>query len=273
MRSRVLQFPLVRIVLAAAPIVALVLVIQQLAPALRLPGSVVALVAGLGAVALYVGYVRLVERRPVDELAGAGAAAELAGGFALGAALFGATIGILCALGVASIGPGDGWGALGRGLIGAIAAALLEEILVRAILFRIIEQALGTLIALALSAAVFGLLHASNPGASVTSTLAIALEPGILLAAAFAWTRRLWIVFGLHAAWNFTEGGVFGASVSGNDAHGLFSTQLHGARLLTGGEFGPEASIVAVVVCLIAALALLARVRRAGFVPPFWRRA
>ncbi len=143
----------------------------------------------------------------------------------------------------------------------------------RAIVFRIVEESLGTWTALALSASLFGFLHAFNPGATATSTAAIALEAGILLAAAFLFTRRLWMAIGLHAGWNFTEGGLFGASVSGGAAHGLLRSRFSGAPLLSGGAFGPEASIVAVLVCLTAGILLLARARRRGhFVQPFWRR-
>jgi hypothetical protein len=112
-----------------------------------------------------------------------------------------------------------------------------------------------------MSAALFGLLHAGAAGASIFSTVAIALEAGILLAAAFMITRRLWLPIGLHAAWNFTEGTVFGASVSGGDVRGVLSSRFEGSDLLTGGAFGPEASLVAVIVCLIASAAMVAIAR------------
>lgn len=261
---RVLAFPLVRIVLAAAPIVVWLVIAGKL----HLPMLVGALVVP----ALYVVYVRTIERRRVVELATAGAALELARGFAIGATLFAVTMALLRLAGVATIERGDGWHALFAALGFAVAAALIEETLMRAIFFRIVEESLGTTIALVASAALFGLLHAFNPGATATSTVAIALEAGVILAAAYVYTRRLWMAIGLHAAWNFTEGGLFGASVSGSTAHGLLASRFHGATILTGGAFGPEASIVAVVVCLIAGVLLLAAAR-ARFLPPFWARS
>lgn len=118
------------------------------------------------------------------------------------------------------------------------------------------------------SAALFGLLHALNPGATATSTAAIALEAGILLAAAYAVTRNLWFPIGLHLGWNFTEGGIFGVAVLGGPAaKGIFSVSLAGPRLLTGGRFGPEASLMAIAVCLAAAAVLLIlTVRNGGWV-------
>jgi len=262
---RLLAFPIVRIVLAAAPIVGFLVA----AGALDLP----MLVAGAVVPLLYIAYVRIVERRRVAELATAGAGKELLQGFVLGVALFAVTLAILCIAGIASITRGDGWLALANGLGVAVAAALVEETLVRAIFFRIVEESLGSVIALVASAALFGVLHAFNPGATLVSTVAIALEAGVILAAAYMYTRRLWMAIGLHAAWNFTEGGIFGASVSGSDAHGLFASHFAGPPILSGGAFGPEASVVAVAVCFTASVALLVRARRRGHVrPPFWAR-
>jgi len=272
-RRRALDISLVRVVIAAATVIAFSILTELLASALHLSRLIVDPVTGVGTVFVYVGYVRLIEQRGVPELAETGAIAELARGFVLGALLFTVTVTALWLIGVCTIAWGDGARALAVPLAGAVGAALREEILMRAILFRIVEQRLGTWIALVLSAALFGLLHAFNPGASVTSTAAIALEAGILLAAAFVLTRRLWMAFGLHAAWNFTEGGVFGASISGHPGHGLFHTHFDGPPILTGGDFGPEASAIAVAICLTAGVVLLRTAyRRGGFVRPSWRR-
>src|SRR5581483_7760086 len=96
------------------------------------------------------------------------------------------------------------------------------------------------------------------------SSAAIALEAGILLAAAYLLTRSLWLPIGLHFGWNFTEGGIFGAAVSGNGAKGLINTSLSGPQLLSGGAFGPEASVAAVGVCLVAAVVMLVLAARRG---------
>jgi membrane protease YdiL (CAAX protease family) len=263
---RVLAFPLVRIVLAAAPIVGWMIGAQLL----HLP----MLVAALGVPLLFAGYVRLVERRPVDELGHAGALAEAAHGFTVGAALFSATMVLLVLFGVASLARGDGWRALAAGFASALGAALVEETLMRAIFFRIVEASLGSWIALGASAALFGFLHAFNPGATAVSTVAIALEAGVILAAAYLFSRRLWMAIGLHCAWNFFEGGVFGASVSGGAAHGLLRSDFHGSSWMTGGAFGPEASIVAVLACFTVGIALLVRASARGHVvAPFWIRS
>src|SRR5436189_3717292 len=132
----------------------------------------------------------------------------------------------------------------------SMVSGLFEEILFRGILFRIVEESLGSWLALIISGMLFGALHIINPGATLSSALAVALEAGLLLAAAYMLTRRLWFAVGIHFAWNFTQGGIFGVHVSGNDFTGLFSSTMTGPEWLTGGTFGAEASVVAVVVCL-----------------------
>ncbi len=273
-----LQSVPVRLVLGIVFVVGAMLLFQTLLRALSLPASraaeaAKAALAAAAAVGAYVAFVRLVERRAVVELGTRAAAREFGSGFFCGVALFCVTIAILCLLGVCRVVDGDGWRALPGMLALALAAGFGEEILVRGVVFRIVEEALGSWIALAISAALFGLLHAANPGASVTSTLAIALEPGVLLAAAFIYTRRLWMAIGLHVAWNFTEGGIFGAAISGHAPRGLVHSELVGSTVLTGGAFGPEASLVAVVLCFAAGVSLLVLARRRGhIVAPRWRR-
>lgn len=78
----------------------------------------------------------------------------------------------------------------------------------------------------------------------------------------FMYTRRLWMVIGLHVAWNVTEGGIFGAAVSGLKMNGARTSTFRGPELLTGGAFGPEASIVMVFICLSAAAVFAALLPR-----------
>jgi membrane protease YdiL (CAAX protease family) len=133
------------------------------------------------------------------------------------------------------------------------------------VLFRVVEEAAGTTIAILFSAILFGLLHGFNPGATAVSTGAIAIEAGVLLAVAYALTRNIWLVVGIHMSWNFTEGNIFGAHVSGNAAsHSLVRTTLSGPEILTGGAFGPEASIISVLLGVAAALAIGTLVVRNG---------
>lgn len=275
---RFLQFPVTRFVLAVLAVGLSVAVLQTGGKLLGVgPHSpqhaVLGLLIAVGALASYSGYVRLIERREVIELGRHGVLGELALGLLVGTALFCATMLILRLAGVWTYTGMNGWRVLVYPLVGALVSGVLEETVMRGVVFRILEESLGSWIALALSAVMFGLLHAFNPGATAFSDVAVALEAGVLLAAAYMYARRLWLVIGVHAAWNFAEGGIFATSVSGGKVHGLLGVRFSGSDLLTGGAFGPEASVVAVLVCLSAGVAFIVLARRRGHVlPPSWRR-
>lgn len=277
---RVLQFPLTRIVVAAAMVLAamfgagwLVRVVLHAFSPRSAASQLVLLVPVLAAAtAAYTLYVHRVERRPVTELSLRGAARELAAGALLGSGLFVTVIGCLWLLGCYHVNKVNPVSFVVTVLAVSVSSGYNEEILTRAILFRIMEEPLGTAWALASSGALFGLLHWSNPHSTVMSTLGIALA-GVLLGAAYALTRRLWLAAGLHFAWNFTQGGIFGVPISGTKWSGLLDGTLTGPPLLTGGAFGPEASLLVVLLCAIAASALLVAASRKGqILPPAWRR-
>lgn len=237
---------------------------------LRLLGAVI--LAALFILA-YKGYKRWIERAPDRELEFAGAGRELALGLAGGAALFSVMTGIVALLGGFEIMGVRGAGAIWSMLSLAVFSSVFEEILLRGIVFRQLEAWLGSWIALALSSALFGALHITNPGATWFSSVAIAVEAGILLGAAYMLTRRLWLAIGIHAAWNFTQGWVFSVPVSGGEAPlGLLITRRLGPEWLTGGDFGLEASVVAMVVASLAGvILLLLAIQRGQLLPAPWR--
>lgn len=220
-------------------------------------------------VLVYLASVRGIERRTPDEFKADRALPEWISGLILGFVLFSAVMAILWALGVYHPGGRGTTRGLATGLVLALSSGIMEEILFRGLLFRVSAKILGTWGALLLTAALFGAVHAFNPGASVSSSLAIALEAGILLGASYAATTRLWLPIGLHIAWNFSEGPVYGMAVSGGNMGGdLLRGSLSGPRILTGGQFGPEASIVAVLVCLVPAIFFITRIVKLHRVEP-----
>jgi membrane protease YdiL (CAAX protease family) len=266
---RILQFPLTRLLLGIV-----VLVPGSIVQGLPVFGQVLGRPA-TGAVALatfilgYVGYVRLVERRPVVELSKPGAVREWAAGAALGVTLMLLTLGALAALGALRIGGVNNPAAPFQGFYG-LPQALYEELLFRALLFKICEESLGTKIALMVQAVVFGALHLLNPKATVIGAVAISLEAGFLLGGVFILTRRLWAVWGLHFAWNYVQGSIFSGSVSGSGmSRGFFAVDVTGPDWLTGGKFGVEASPIAIVLCLAAAGLILRAAHRRGLFVSF----
>ncbi|UBU12494.1 CPBP family intramembrane glutamic endopeptidase [Nonomuraea gerenzanensis] len=235
------------------------------------------LVLGLATAALavfvYARVVRWSERREPAEVAGKGAAPAFGRGLLIGVAMFGAVILNIAFLGGYRI---DGFGSWtgAAGLVGFMAAAAVtEELLFRGILFRIIEERTGTWLALALTAVLFGLSHLFNPHANLWGAIAIAIEAGGMLAAAYAATRTLWLPMGLHFGWNFAAAGIFSTEVSGSGAaQGLLNGVTSGPTLVTGGAFGPEASAYAVAFGLLLTVVFLWLARRRGNLVPMRRR-
>ena len=115
--------------------------------------------------------------------------------------------------------------------------------------------------------------HIFNPNATLFSSFALAVETGILLGGVYMLTRSLWAPIGLHAAWNFTQSQVFDVPVSGIDGTGLVEARLSGPELLSGGTFGLEASVIALVIATGAGLWVVVRTIHAGHViRPWWVR-
>ncbi|MDX5459123.1 type II CAAX endopeptidase family protein [Micromonospora tulbaghiae] len=199
------------------------------------------------AIMVYGWVVRRTEHREVTELARDGAAARLNRGMLIGFAMFAAVIVNIALMGGYHVhGIGSVSGAVG--MFGFMAAAAVtEELMFRGLLFRLVEERLGTWLSLLLTGVLFGLMHLLNPDASLWGATAIAIEAGFMLAACYAATRNLWVPIGLHFGWNFAAGGVFSVVVSGNgESTGLLDATTSGSTLLSGGDFGPEGSLYTV---------------------------
>lgn len=226
------------------------------------------------ALAVYWTFVRYVENRPVSELALTGAGREFGLGLLIGFGLYAATIAVLYLLGYYRVTGLNPWTMILPILPMAISSAFLEELIHRGVLFRVAEEYLGSWIALFATAAFFGARHLGNPDATVIGAVFVAVEAGVLLAAAFMLTRRLWLPIGLHLSWNFAQAAVFSGAVSGVDMPpGLLRSLIEGPELMTGGSFGVEASLVAFLFCAVAGLVvLIIAARGGGIVPPAWAR-
>jgi membrane protease YdiL (CAAX protease family) len=211
--------------------------------------------AAAGAIFAYTWLSRRVENRAeVTELAAAGRWSGLGRGALIGTGAFLATMLLAVLFTDAAITSGSFGACLG--VAGSMASvAVAEELLFRGVVHRMLEERTGSIVAIAVSSVIFGLTHLLNSNATLWGALAIAVEGGALLAIAYTATRSLWLPIGLHFAWNFTESGVFGAAVSGADGEpGLLRTVLSGPGVLTGGMFGPEASLFALLCCLVPAV-------------------
>ena len=224
-----------------------------------LQGALITVAVSVPGLGLYALLVRWAEARWPGELGARQAVSELLTGIVVGVAMMSVVVGALLATGLYQIsGPREAspWEMISV----AISSGVFEELLFRAILLRLLMRAFGIWPALVLSAAFFGIVHLGNPNATPIAAVAIAVEAGLMLAAFYLLTGRLWVSIGVHGAWNFTQGWIFGASVSGLPVkQSLFlSTPRVGAPVwLSGGAFGPEASAPAMVVGTGVAIGVL----------------
>lgn len=211
----------------------------------------------------------IMKRSRLEEYALPRAALETAQGFALGAGLVAAVVGAMIAGGwyvISGTGFSDPSGmtrVLALSTVLFVMVAVFEEVLFRGILFLYAEELLGTMPALILSGLLFGFVHANNPGATLRSSIGIALTAGPMLGLLLVASRRMWLPIGMHWAWNFTVGPVFGLPVSGlafaERREAILLPVVNGPEAWTGGAFGPEAGYPLMIFgCLVTVV--LARV-------------
>lgn len=214
------------------------------------------------------------EKREVAEFSKSGIIKNLSIGIVLGAILQSLTILVIYLKGGYSVISINPILYIIPPLTMGITSAIIEETLFRGIIFRIPEEKLGSYISLMISALIFGALHISNPNSSLISGIGLAIQAGLLLGAAYIYSRNLWFPIAIHFAWNFTQSAIFGANVSGNAiSKTLAISKIEGADWFTGGQFGPEGSIQATVFCLIATIILLVLSHKEGkIIKPSWKK-
>jgi uncharacterized protein len=215
-----------------------------------------------GSIAILVIYrvsVRFGERRAVPELGLRHGPSDLLLGLTAGAAVMAAIVGALWMFGWVDIEvkPIDG---VAMALRDSIRSGVLEELVLRLVFFRLLWRIVGIWPAMVIAALLFGALHLANPDSSLFAAFCLIAGEGIGIGL-YLITGRIWASIGMHAAWNFTQGWVFGAAVSGTAGIAGGPLALRAApgapEMLSGGGFGPEASLAALVISLLASVVLL----------------
>ncbi|MFJ8043275.1 lysostaphin resistance A-like protein [Kitasatospora sp. NPDC096147] len=232
------------------------------------PGPVPVLGA-VAAVAVYAAVMRRLARRATPEIARDGAVREALLGGGIGLAF------ILVTLALITLFGGYTYSWAGHGFLpvlwSAVAmqlnASVTEELMFRGLALQALEQRWGSTAAIAVTALFFGAAHLGGPGATLWGALALAVQAGVLLGAAFLWRRSLWFVIALHFTWNTVQH-LAGVPLSGHTPDGLFTVTTHGSTLLTGGAFGLEASVVPVVLSALLSVPMLVLARRRGGLRP-----
>ncbi len=219
-------------------------------------------------IALYALFVKWFEKHPACDIPLRRLAGDTLKGLAVGFCFFVAVVLVMFVFGIYKF---DGVGMdrpleLLTAFLLFLLVAVGEEIIFRGVLFRWIDEKWGFAVALTVSALLFGMMHLPQPGATLWSSFAIAVEAGLLLGAAYKYSGTLWLPIGIHWAWNFTQGNIFGFEVSGADAgDSLIHPVVGGPDILTGGDFGAEASVITVAIGLaLSVWFILKAVRRAA---------
>lgn len=282
---RILMFPLTRLIVA----IALFLGLQQLlitgAATLlgntqQMSSTLTALIQAFAAVAVFRFIGKVIEHRPLaaNGLASRGMSGGIVEGFILGAVVISAVMGILALAGWyvvdgTSLQQPEAWSGVLGALVLFLAVAVFEEVAFRGLLFRIIEEGLGSWLALVITAGFFGLIHLANANATFLGTVGVVLG-GVLFGAAYMLTRSLWLAIGIHWSWNFFLAAVFGAPSSGRSLeNSLVDSTIGGPELWIGGSFGPEAGLVLhIAVVFVSAIILTLVVKRGNIVTPRWMR-
>ena len=221
-------------------------------------------------VAAYLGHARWVERRSPYELSLPGALKETGLGFLLAAGLISFSVALLASLGWYHVVGINTEAPVSRYIAGFFALAVLEELIFRGVLFRLVDKSLGSVIAMALSAALFGLAHLANENITWLNISSLTLT-SLVFVSGFLATRRLWFCVGLHWGWNLLQA-LYSVPVSGAETKGLVDGYVTGPAWLSGGSFGVEASVPTLLLSLITARCLLHVARKRGhFTLPYWR--
>jgi membrane protease YdiL (CAAX protease family) len=184
--------------------------------------------------------------------------------------LLGSAIGfgtLVIAVAIATVGRGLNfsihdieWTATLRSMIGSgvmlIIAAFAEEAMFRGYALQTLSRAKLAWLGVLLTLALFGVAHLTNPNVVPGVTFANTALAGLWLAVAYLRTRSLWLPLGVHWAWNWALGWVFGLPISGLNlvSHPLLKASDNGPLWLTGGNYGIEGGLactIAIALCTV----------------------
>ena len=138
------------------------------------------------------------------------------------------------------------------------AAAAFEEALFRGYILQTFVRSELTLFGVMLTSLLFATVHNANPAATALSWVNTFIA-GVWFAVAYLKTRNLWMPFGLHLAWNWTQGSIFGVEVSGLteivSAPVLRESDV-GPAWLTGGNYGIEGGVITTLALILSTFAV-----------------
>ena len=279
-KQRILNSPLTRIILGLLLCFTVFILAQQLVGKIldlttidkNYRNLIKGIIASSFVILTYILFYSKYEKRKIGEFSSKGILKNILLGVVIGTTLQGLTSLVIYFYGnfrIISVNP---FSSIITPFAVAFSVAIFEETLLRGIIFRIVEEKLGSYISLLISAIIFGTVHLLNPDSSVISTICIGIV-GFMLGATYIYSRSLWLPIAIHFSWNFVQSGIFGAITSGNEqTSSLFNTNISGTELITGGAFGPEGTIQAVLFWLLVSITFMVLITKQNkLIKPFWK--
>jgi len=275
-----LNFPLTKIILGLLICFAVFIAAQQLVGKIldltaidkNFRNLIKGIIASSFVILTYIYFYRKYEKREIGEFSGKGLLKNALLGILIGTTLQGLTILVIYFWGDFRIISVNSFSSIITPFAIAFSVAIFEETLLRGIIFRIVEEKLGSHISLVISAIIFGAVHLLNPDSSVISSVCIGIV-GLMFGAAYIYSRSLWLPIAIHFSWNFVQSGIFGTITSGNEkTSSLLNTNISGAELITGGAFGPEGTIQATIFWSLVSIVFMVLVTKQNkLIKPFWK--
>ena len=257
--KKLLYFPVTKIILSTGICFAILVGVQNcfiskpvfyaIIPAKHIADTMVNYVSVAVLLVSYFYVFRVYEKREIKELSNKKLTAELFGGFIFFLAfsvLLSVVMLILYVLGYYSIISISNFSYLLAPFSLLVVAALIEEIFDRLIIYRILEDWMGTYWALLLMSILFMIEHLANDNISVLSIFLI-LSFGFAHGTMYLYTKRLWLPFAFHLGWNFAQP-FYGSNLSGiEDIGTIIKARYEGPKLLIGSRFGIEDSVLSIL--------------------------
>lgn len=221
----------------------------------------------------YVLFVRISEKRKADEITiDRKSLGHVLSGSAVGVLSIGVVLAMMWLLGFFSVVSVNDSPTVFEDIMFHSFFAFIQDVVFIAILFRILEKSLGTWLSMVVASVIFGFQHLLYPRQTLLSASAQTVEVGILFCSLYVVTRRIWLIFGFHFAWNFIQYAVVGFPVM-EDSHPLLVTQFSGPAIITGYPVGLEASLLTFVIGTGLGLFLLRKaIVLKKSVEPGWKR-
>lgn len=224
---------------------------------------IIAVAEATVAVTGYIFLFRAYDKRPIQELEAAKLGKYATAGFLIGVLLQALFIFIIYSAAHYSVVHINPLSSLIIPFSFALIAGFVAEIILIGVVFRLVEEQTGTVIALLIFIILFAGLHVNVKGATVVSVGATAMQAGFMLPAAYVFSRSLWLPIFLHLGWDFAEPGIFGGiNPSTSISQGLIISKISGPVLLTGGQNGPQDSLSSLLLCLFTGVIFLLLAKR-----------